>query len=288
MSKRKKNLNRIFGCLILIGIIFVIIGIGLKHWNAIEIIMSPSSPVPTSKSSLKPFNITIIYDSNEYDERLEAAIGFSCLIEGLEETILFDTGADSSILLSNMHKLEIDPGDIDVIVISNIHHNHIGGLPGFLEVNPDVAVYLPESFPERIKREVGDTNAELIEVSNQIEICENAYSTGELGTSIKEQSLILKTEKGLVVVLGSTNPGIEYIVEEVKSEYKEDIYMILGGFYLTGIEQHQINVIINLIKNQGVTFIAPSHCSVDLVAHLFERGYGENLILLGAGKSLQL
>ena len=35
--------------------------------------------------------ITVIYDNNECDPRLETAWGFFCLIEGTEKTILFDT-----------------------------------------------------------------------------------------------------------------------------------------------------------------------------------------------------
>lgn len=288
MFKRKRALSRTVTYLILVGIIFAIAGVGLECWYTTQVTIPISSTVPTSASSLSPLNITIVYNNNEYNELLETASGFSCLIKGLEKTILFDTGGDSSILLSNMHKLEINPEEIDVIIISHIRHDHVGGLPGFLEVNPEVAVYLPKSFPERIKREVRETNAELIEVSNQTEICENAYSTGEFGTCIKEQSLIVKTEKGLVVVIGCANPGIEYIVKDVKSKFKEDVYMVLGGYYLSGIEQHQINEIINIIKNQGVAMIAPSHCSDDFARRLIERGYGENFILLGAGKRLQL
>jgi 7,8-dihydropterin-6-yl-methyl-4-(beta-D-ribofuranosyl)aminobenzene 5'-phosphate synthase len=288
MSERKRGLNRIVVCLILVGIIFVIIGVGLEYWNTKEVIVPYSSTAPTSASSLSPLNITIVYDNNEYDERLETAWGFSCLIEGLEKTILFDTGGDSSILLSNMRKLEIDPEDIDVIMISHIHHDHAGGLPGFLEANHNVAVYLPKSFPERIKRGVKETDVELIEVSNRTEICKNVYSTGELGTWIKEQSLIVKTEKGLVVITGCAHPGVAYIVEEVKSEFKEDVYIVLGGLHLCGMKQRQINEIIDEIKNQGVVMIAPSHCSGDLARSLFERAYGKNFILLGVGKKLRI
>ena len=44
--------------------------------------------------------ISVVYDNNEYDPKLEAAWGFSCLIEGTEKTILFDTGGNGKTLLS--------------------------------------------------------------------------------------------------------------------------------------------------------------------------------------------
>jgi hypothetical protein len=45
--------------------------------------------------------ITILYDNYKFMEDLEADWGFSCLIEGLEKTILFDAGTKGNILLSN-------------------------------------------------------------------------------------------------------------------------------------------------------------------------------------------
>jgi len=53
--------------------------------------------------------ITIIYDNEVSEEGLEADWGFSCLVEVYGKKILFDTGADGSILLGNMEKLDIDP-----------------------------------------------------------------------------------------------------------------------------------------------------------------------------------
>ncbi|MBW1613717.1 MAG: MBL fold metallo-hydrolase, partial [Deltaproteobacteria bacterium] len=46
--------------------------------------------------------ITLIYDNDVYKEGLQADWGFSCLVE-IENTptILFDTGTNGSILLSN-------------------------------------------------------------------------------------------------------------------------------------------------------------------------------------------
>jgi len=106
-----------------------------------------ATPTPVSDK----LTITILYDNNFYDQRLETAWGFSCLVQGLEKTILFDTGGDSAMLLRNLQKLGIDPGVVDVIIISHIHYDHVGGLGGFLRENSDVAVYLPRSLPESIK-----------------------------------------------------------------------------------------------------------------------------------------
>ena len=74
---------------------------------------SSTPPVPTAMPVETPggVTITILYDNNpgDSDERLETAWGFSCLVEGLEKTILFDTGGDSAMLLRNMRTLGLDP-----------------------------------------------------------------------------------------------------------------------------------------------------------------------------------
>jgi len=130
-----------------------------------------------------------VYDNNPYNEELEMRWGFSCLVEGLEKTILFDVGGEGSVLLKNMEKLKVDPKKVNVILLSHIHYDHIGGLSDFLKKNPLVTVYMPKSFPQSIKDKVKQVGAELVEVHSSMEICKNAYSTGELGSWIKEESL---------------------------------------------------------------------------------------------------
>ncbi|RLG70540.1 MAG: hypothetical protein DRO11_06110, partial [Methanobacteriota archaeon] len=145
--------------------------------------------------------ITIVYDNNPYDPRLRKGWGFSCLIKTNGKTILFDTGGDGSILLGNMEKLGIDPKKIDIIVLSHIHGDHTGGLETILALNKKTTVYTPKSFPEDIKNYIR-SRAKLVEVGKPAEIVRGVYTTGELGTSIVEQSPVVVTPSGLVAVTG--------------------------------------------------------------------------------------
>ncbi|GAI16555.1 unnamed protein product [marine sediment metagenome] len=100
----------------------------------------------------------IIYNSiilPAFRKDLQADWGFACLIE-VENTpkILFDTGTDGRILLSNMEKLEIDPALIDEVFISHAHFDHTGGLSEFLNVNKKAKIYIPPSFHGLKNREV--------------------------------------------------------------------------------------------------------------------------------------
>jgi len=247
------------------------------------------SPEPTPTEVAERVTITILYDNNPYDERLETAWGFSCLVEGLEKTILFDTGGDSAMLLRNMRKLGIDPQIVEAIVISHIHYDHLGGLAGFLEEeNKNVTVYLPECLPESIKDTVRKSGAELVEVCEPTRVCERAYSTGELGTWIKEQSLVIETDKGLVVITGCAHPGVVNVVREAKGLRGSDVHLVLGGFHLCWLNVFQIKDIVDGVRKEGVEMVAPCHCSGDLARSTFGKAYGENFILVGVGRRLEI
>ena len=247
-----------------------------------------AAPEPTLTEVAGGVTITILYDNNEYDERLETDWGFSCLVEGLEKEILFDTGGNSAMLLRNMHKLGIDPHDVQVIVISHIHYDHLGGLAGFLEKNHRVTVYLPQCLPESIKSAVQESGAELIEVHEPTQICESTYSTGELGEWIKEQSLVIDTDEGLVVITGCAHPGVVNVVREAKRLFKEDVHLVLGGFHLCWMNTLQVRGVVEGVRKEGVGKVAPCHCSGDLARSAFGKAYGENLILVGAGSRLRI
>jgi 7,8-dihydropterin-6-yl-methyl-4-(beta-D-ribofuranosyl)aminobenzene 5'-phosphate synthase len=230
--------------------------------------------------------IVIIYDNNEYDEKMEMGFGFSCLVKLENKNILFDTGGDSPTLLNNMNKLKIDPKEIDTIVLSHIHGDHVGGLSGFLEVNPNVKVYIPQSFPKSFKDEIKSYGASFADVSDSTKIFDGIYSTGELGTWIKEQSLIIKTEKGLVVITGCAHPGIVDIVKRSKELMKEDVYLVTGGFHLGGAGDYEIKNIIESFRNIGVKKVAPCHCTGDRAISLFEEEYKNDFIKAGVGKTI--
>jgi len=233
-------------------------------------------------------DLTLVYDNNPYDEELETRWGFSCLVEGLEKTILFDVGGEGSVLLRNMEKLKIDPKKVDVVILSHVHYDHIGGLSDFLRKNPFVTVYMPKSLPQSVKDKVKDAGAELVEVHSSTEICKNAYSTGELGAWIKEESLIIKTSKGLVIITGCAHPGVVNIVKKAKEMLKTHVYLVLGGFHLCWMNTWQIKKIVKGVKKEKVEKVAPCHCSGDLARKLFEKAYGRDFIPVGCGKKIKI
>lgn len=211
--------------------------------------------------------ITLIYDNYVFKEGLRADWGFACLVE-VENTppILFDAGANGSILLSNMNELSIDPAAIQEVFISHNHWDHLGGLPEFLEVNKDVKVYVPASCPPPPGAK------EVISVSNPIQIHENIFSTGELKRV--EQSMAIKTENGVVVIVGCSHPGVGTILKSAAQFGK--VYALIGGLH--GFNDFELLGDLDLV--------CPTHCT----QHIKEITslYPEKCIDGGVGKTISL
>ena len=225
----------------------------------------------TISEKLKGISIITIYDNYQINPELRTGWGFSCLIKINEKSILFDTGADFETLLYNMEKVKINPKDINFVFISHLHGDHTGGLEGILKIKSDLKVYKPDSF------------------SKETEISEGIWTTGPLGIWIKEQSLIINSEKGLIVITGCAHPGVVNIVKKTKEIFpNENIYLVLGGFHLSGVSDSELRSIIKDFKELGVQKVAPCHCSGDRCRELFKQEYRDDFIENGVGKLIDI
>jgi len=191
--------------------------------------------------------LRVVYD-NEAKEGLERDWGFSCLIESADRRILFDTGASEAILSRNMEKLGIHKDEIEIIALSHEHWDHIGGLSAVL--HPDAKVYLPASFTAATKKKIERNAASIIEVSGPADIIPGVHTTGELGTGIKEQSLVLDTAVGELVLTGCAHPGLDTIMDSAR--VFGNLGGVMGGFH--GFDR------LELLR--GLKMIIPCHCTV--------------------------
>jgi 7,8-dihydropterin-6-yl-methyl-4-(beta-D-ribofuranosyl)aminobenzene 5'-phosphate synthase len=229
--------------------------------------------------------ITIVYDNNSYDRRLRTAWGFAVLVKHRDQVVLFDTGGDGQVLLDNMDVLGIDPTHVEGVVLSHIHGDHTGGLSALLDIGARPTIYLPPSFPANFKRQVGEVTT-VVEVTPGQAIAEGLFTTGEMGSGIREQALAIQVGRGLVVVSGCAHPGVTEMVARAKELSGEPVYLVLGGFHLGSQDDTQIEAIIARSREMGVARVAPCHCTGDRAIAMFEAEYGDDFIRAGVGREI--
>ncbi len=232
--------------------------------------------------------ISIVYDNLYYDKGLDTDWGFSCFIKGIEKSILFDTGAKGNILLSNMEKLNISSSDIDFVFLSHNHKDHTGGLDNLIECNSEIKVWVPEFFPSVFIESIRQKGSIPFKVNDFQKICDRVYTTGVISGWIKEQSLLLDTDKGLILITGCSHPRILNIISIVKERMNKDIYLVMGGFHLAGFSKDELSEIINGFKSEGVRKVGPCHCTGSDAIKLFAQEYKNDFIEVGAGRNIKL
>ena len=163
-----------------------------------------------------------------------------------------------------------------------------GGLEIFLQKNPHITVCLPKSFPAPFKKAILQYGANIIAVKDPTRIFEQVYSSGEMGNWIKEQALILQTPEGLVIITGCAHPGIVNIVRKGHEYFQEEVYLVMGGFHLSGMSDAKILGIIQTLKEIGVKRVAPSHCTGDKAIALFRGAWGDGFVEGGLGANIQI
>ena len=232
--------------------------------------------------------VTIVYDNNAGRKDLTASWGFACVIQGLEKTILFDTGGDGKILLENMRRLDLDPEAIEVIVLSHIHGDHTGGLSSVLRERSDVPVYMPSGFPSAFIEQVRSLGGRPQEAAKSAVICRGARTTGTLGRgAIEEQGLCVKTAAGWVMITGCAHPGVENLAAMAQETVGEALRLVVGGCHLGRQSSSRINAVLDRLEKLGVQKVAPCHCSGDLARELFAQRYGDRCELAGVGTVFQ-
>jgi len=236
----------------------------------------------------RTLRFTILYDNYLHKEGTRADWGFSCLIEGTEKTILFDTGTQPQVLMHNVGVLNVDLQKVEQVVISHNHGDHTGGLPAVLERNPNVIVYFPISFPAGFGRRVENLKAKAQTVDKPVEMCRNVYLTGEMGDEIKEQSLIIDSPRGLIIVTGCSHQGIVNILRRAKQILDKPIHLVFGGFHLGNKSDAELQEIIARFKELKVEKCGATHCTGDRAIAMFKQAFGENSIPMGTGKILDI
>jgi 7,8-dihydropterin-6-yl-methyl-4-(beta-D-ribofuranosyl)aminobenzene 5'-phosphate synthase len=267
--------------------------------------------------------ITILYDAFGKDAAMKKDWGFSALVEVAGKRILFDTGNDRDIFADNVKASGVDLTNLDFVVLSHRHSDHMAGLSHVLSVNPNVKIYAPKegfgiygsSLPSAFYRKDGSlppemryydgrppevmkfgtawqgANFELIDKTTEvapgvtlIALVSDAAGTREL----KELSLAVNTPNGVVLVVGCSHPGIEKILEAAAA-INTKISLVAGGFHLVVAPDDVVAKAVAAVKdNFKVENIAPGHCTGEPTFAALKHAFGDRYIYAGVGTRLPL
>jgi 7,8-dihydropterin-6-yl-methyl-4-(beta-D-ribofuranosyl)aminobenzene 5'-phosphate synthase len=227
--------------------------------------------------------------------------GFAALIEPSEGApLLFDTGQGLT-LLHNARRMNKDLAKVLQVVISHGHYDHTGGLKSLLtEYGAKIVYGHPDMFSPRFRikdtgecypitmpagREELEASGAEFDLSKEFRaIAPGIYLTGEvprvtdfetgdqglyrdctgqeLDCTPDDQSLLLETGKGLVLVLGCCHAGLVNTLEHVAyMTGRRDIYAVIGGTHLGFCSQEQIGKSVAALQTLGIKKLAVSHCT---------------------------
>jgi len=234
--------------------------------------------------------ITIVFDNYPYNPELTSLWGFSAFLQLPKQTILFDTGSNGPILLRNIQTLDLNVKDIDTLFISHPHWDHIGGVDAVIEQNQNLHIFAPDSLSKHLINDLRNQVQDLTVINCQAtKLFDHVYSTGVMDEDrIGEQSMIIDTKAGLVVITGCAHPGIVNIARQARQMLDKKILLLMGGFHLLNDNPAAIQQIIEALQNVAVEYVCPTHCSGDLAKEMFKESFKEKYIAGGVGKKMNL
>lgn len=235
----------------------------------------------------EPVTITIAYDNRSLQEGLAPDWGFACVVEAAGRRLLFDTGAKGDLLLANLKRLDIDPATFEAVVISHNHWDHTGGLESVLPLC-SARCYIPASAADELGARADEAGGTSIPVAGRAAIWPGVLLTGELGSGIKEQSLVLQTGSGLVLITGCAHPGVVNIARAVKQEFGSAPHLVLGGFHLGDASTEEVDRIVGELRALGVAKAGPGHCTGEGAIAQFRQNWPDGFEQVGCGRVIKL
>ena len=240
--------------------------------------------------------ITVLVENNTYIDSYylgEPALSYFIECDGLK--VLFDVGY-SDAFIQNAKKMNIDLNNLDYLVLSHGHNDHVGGLRYLIDdydlsnttlvSHPDTFIgkydnglYIgPDIFVDELKnhfrdivltKEVFNLNSKLlflgeVERSNDYEakhpVGYRIVEDEKVDDYVIEDSALVYCDNHLDIITACSHSGICNICEYAKKVTGiNKINMIIGGFHLFENDEVLAKTI-NYLKECDIDNLYPCHC----------------------------
>lgn len=268
--------------------------------------------------------ITVIID-NTGNKLLPGEWGLSILVQYNNKKILVDAGA-SDLFVKNLHNLGFNIQDIDYAALSHAHFDHANGMIAFFQENSNAKFYLRDSTAENCyakklffrkyigipKHILADYSDRIVLVSGDYKLCDGVYliphktaGLESIGRREKmylrtadgwipdnfshEQSVVLDTDKGLVIINSCSHGGAANIIHEVKNTFPDKhVYGLIGGLHLFNKTDEEVRSAAKEIKRTGIDYVCTGHCTKTRAYEILKEELGDQLEHLFVGLELKL
>ena len=269
--------------------------------------------------------IAVLID-NDAEGGLKAEWGLSLWVEYEGRRILLDTGA-SPAFAENAAALGLDLAEADFGVLSHAHYDHADGMAEFFRRNHCAPFYLREACREDcygrneaqglhyIGIAPGTLEAyagRIVRVSGRFSpdpgitlLGHSAPGLSAVGAAAAlyrktpqgmapdgfdhEQSMILETPRGLVVMNSCCHAGADVILREAEEAFPgRPLYAIVGGFHLHRTPPDDVRAFAGRLRDTGVQRIVTGHCTGQAAFGILREELGEAVLQTRAGLVLEL
>lgn len=250
--------------------------------------------------------------------------GLSYLVKADETTLLFDTGlgtgGDRTALESNAGALGVPLDNLDCVVISHLHSDHVGGPKcqyrhtfSFGHQQP-----VPRALAAFVPTDMTHPRADVSVVDEAQVIGKGVAVLPPLSRvlfwlgPVAEQALVVNLRgRGLVLISGCGHPEIERTVAAAEKVVDAPVYAVIGGLHLPvhpigtplipqavlgnpnwpwrPISEHDAQAVINSIRERGPGLVALSgHDSTQWTIEAFGQAFGDRYRTLRVGEEIVL
>lgn len=218
--------------------------------------------------------------------------GNSTYIEYNNTKILIDMGISSSSLANKLNEIGVNVGNLDAVLITHTHVDHVGGLKTFIK-RYSVPIYLTEIMDNDLD----------INIKNKVYIDSDVITIGDINVDVIKTShdtndsvgFIIKADKEVVYITDTGYINKKYFRKIYNKnvyifESNHDIEMLMNGKYPHYIKNRILSDRGHLSNRDSAYYL--SHLAGDntshiVLAHLSEDNNTENLALESLNKALE-